>query len=134
MNHKVTEDTKKKSNLLSKKIIGAAIVVHKQLGPGLLESAYEQALCYELSLRNIDFERQKHLSADYKGINLDCGYRIDILVDDLVIVELKAVIKMDPLFKAQLLTYLKLSHLWLGMLPNFNVAIMKLGIKRIVNG
>ena len=134
MNHKVTEDTKKKSNLLSKKIIGAAIEVHKQLGPGLLESAYEQALCYELSLRNIDFESQKHLSADYKGINLDCGYRIDILVDDLVIVELKAVIKMDPLFKAQLLTYLKLSHLLLGMLLNFNVAIMKHGIKRIVNG
>jgi len=134
VNHKVTKDTKNKSNLLSKKIIGAAIEVHKHLGPGLLESAYEQALCCELSLRNIDFERQKHLPADYKGINLDCGYRIDILVDDLVIVELKAVVKLDPLFEAQLLTYLKLSQLWLGMLLNFNVPVMKHGIKRIVNG
>ena len=134
MNHKVTKDTKNKSNLLSKKIIGAAIEVHKHLGPGLLESAYEQALCCELSLRNIDFERQKHLPADYKGINLDCGYRIDLLVDDLVIVELKAVVKLDPLFEAQLLTYLKLSQLWLGMLLNFNVPVMKQGIKRIVNG
>jgi GxxExxY protein len=134
VNHKVTKDTKNKSNLLSKKIIGAAIEVHKHLGPGLLESAYEQALCCELSLRNIDFERQKHLPADYKGINLDCGYRIDLLVDDLVIVELKAVVKLDPLFEAQLLTYLKLSQLWLGMLLNFNVPVMKQGIKRIVNG
>ncbi len=134
MNHKVTKDTKKKSDLLSKEIIGAAIEVHRHLGPGLLESAYEQALCCELSLRNIYFERQKHLPADYKGINLDCGYRIDILVDDLVIVELKAVVKLDPLFEAQLLTYLKLSQLWLGMLLNFNVPVMKHGIKRIVNG
>jgi GxxExxY protein len=134
LNHKVTKDTKNKSDLLSKEIIGAAIEVHKHLGPGLLESAYEQALCCELSLRNINFERQKHLPADYKGINLDCGYRIDILVDDLVIVELKAVVKLDPLFEAQLLTYLKLSQLWLGMLLNFNVPVMKHGIKRIVNG
>jgi GxxExxY protein len=134
VNHKVTKDTKNKSDFLSKEIIGAAIEVHRHLGPGLLESAYEQALCCELSLRNIDFERQKHLPADYKGINLDCGYRIDILVDDLVIVELKAVVKLDPLFEAQLLTYLKLSQLWLGMLLNFNVPVMKHGIKRIVNG
>ncbi len=134
MNHKVTKDTKKKSDLLSKKIIGAAIEVHRHLGPGLLESAYEQALCCELSLRNINIERQKHLPADYKGINLDCGYRIDILVDDLVIIELKAVAQLDPLFEAQLLTYLKLSQLWLGMLLNFNVSVMKHGIKRIVNG
>ena len=134
MNHKVTKDTKKKSDLLSKKIVGAAIDVHRHLGPGLLESAYEQALCYELSLRNIDFERQKHIPAVYKGVNLDCGYRIDILVDDLVIVELEAVNKIDPLFEAQLLTYLKISQLWLGMLLNFNVPVMKHGIKRSVNG
>jgi GxxExxY protein len=134
VNHKVTKDTKNKSDLLSKEIIGAAIEVHRHLGPGLLESAYEQALCCELSLRNINFERQKHLPAAYKGINLDCGYRIDILVDDLVIVELKAVVKLDPLFEAQLLTYLKISQLWLGMLLNFNVPVMKQGIKRIVNG
>jgi GxxExxY protein len=134
LNHKVTKDTKKKSDLLSKEIVGAAIEVHKHLGPGLLESAYEQALCCELSLRNINFERQKHLLAVYKGINLDCGYRIDILVDGLVIVELKAVMQMDPLFEAQLLTYLKISQLWLGILLNFNVPVMKYGIKRIVNG
>lgn len=134
MNHKVTKNTKKKSDLLSKEIVGAAIEVHRHLGPGLLESAYEQALCCELSLRNINFERQKHLPAVYKGINLDCGYRIDILVDGLVIVELKAVIQLDPLFEAQLLTYLKISRLWLGMLLNFNVPVMKYGIKRIVNG
>ena len=134
MNHKVTKDTKKKSDILSKKIVGAAIEVHRHLGPCLLESAYEQALCYELSQRNIDFERQKHIPAVYKGVNLDCGYRIDLLVDDLVIVELKSVIKLDPLFEAQLLTYLKISKLWLGMLLNFNVPIMKYGIKRIVNG
>jgi GxxExxY protein len=134
LNHKVTKDTKNQSDLLSKEIVGAAIEVHRHLGPGLLESAYEQALCCELSLRNINFERQKHLPAAYKGINLDCGYRIDILVDNLVIVELKAVVKMDPLFEAQLLTYLKISRLWLGMLLNFNVPVMKQGIKRIVNG
>lgn len=134
MNHKGTKITKKKSDLLSKEIVGAAIEVHKHLGPGLLESAYEQALCCELSLRNIAFERQKHLPAAYKGFDLDCGYRIDILVDDLVIIELKAVEKLQPLYEAQLLTYLKISQLWLGMLLNFNVPVMKYGIKRIVNG
>jgi GxxExxY protein len=134
VNHKVTKDTKKKSDLLSKEIVGAAIEVHRHLGPGLLESAYEQALCYELSVRNIRFERQKKIPATYKGIDLDCGYRLDILVDDLVILELKAVMQIDPLFEAQVLTYLKVSKLWLGMLLNFNVPVMKLGIKRIVNG
>ena len=134
MNHKVTKGTKKKSDLLSKEIVGAAIEVHRHLGPGLLESAYEQALCYELSVRKIDFERQKPIPAKYKDVNLDCGYRIDLLVDKLVILELKAVMKIDPLFEAQLLTYLKISNLWLGMLLNFNVPVMKHGIKRIVNG
>ena len=134
MNHKGTKITEKKSDLLSKEIVGAAIEVHKHLGPGLLESAYEQALCCELSLRNITFERQKYLPAAYKGFDLDCGYRIDILVDDLVIIELKAVEKLQPLYVAQLLTYLKISQLWLGMLLNFNVPGMKYGIKRIVNG
>ncbi len=134
MNHKGTKITKKKSDLLTKEIVGAAIEVHKHLGPGLLESAYEQALCCELSLRNITFERQKHLPAACKGVDLDCGYRIDILVDDLVIIELKAVEKLQPLYEAQLLTYLKISQLWLGMLLNFNVPVMKYGIKRIVNG
>ncbi|MEN8245160.1 MAG: GxxExxY protein [Thermodesulfobacteriota bacterium] len=133
MNHKGTKDTKKRSDILSNQIIASAIELHKTLGPGLLETVYEQALCYELSQRNIPFERQKRLSVAYKDVNLDCSFRLDILVDNLVIVELKAVERMEPLFDAQLLTYLKLSKLWLGLLLNFNVPVMKKGIRRIVN-
>ena len=133
MNHKDTKDTKKRSDILSRQIIESAIEVHRTLGPGLLESVYEQALRYELSQRNIPFERQKRLPVAYKEVNLDCNFRLDLLVDDLVIIELKAVERMGPLFEAQLLTYLKLSKLWLGLLLNFNVPIMKNGIKRIVN-
>ena len=133
MNHKGTKDTKKNSDQLSHQIIESAIEVHRTLGPGLLETVYESALCYELSQRSIPFERQKRLPVQYKHINLDCNFRLDILVDGLVIVELKAVERMEPLFEAQLLTYLKLSELWLGLLLNFNVPIMKQGIKRIVN-
>jgi GxxExxY protein len=129
INHK---DTKEKSNRLSKKIIESAIEVHRRLGPGLLEAAYEHALCHELSLRGIPFERQKKLPVIYKNVNLDCNFRIDILVDKLVILELKAVERIETLFEAQLLTYLKLSDLWLGMLLNFNVSIMRNGIRRIV--
>ncbi len=123
-----------KANLLSKQIIGAAIEVHRALGPGLLESAYETCLCHELTLRSIPFERQLQLPVEYKGVRLDAGYRIDILVDKLVIVELKAVDSLAPIHEAQLLTYLKLTHLWLGLLVNFNVPILKHGIKRMVNG
>ena len=133
MNHKGTKDTKKRSDILSNQIIASAIEVHRTLGPSLLETVYEQALCYELSQKNIPFERQKRLPVAYKDVNLDCNFRLDILVDNLVIVELKAVERMEPLFDAQLLTYLKLSKLWLGLLLNFNVPIMKHGIKRIVN-
>ena len=133
MNHKGTKDTKKRSDILSNQIIASAIEVHKTLGPGLLETVYEQALCYELSQKKIPFERQKGLPVAYKDVNLGCNFRLDILVDNLVIVELKAVERMEPLFDAQLLTYLKLSKLWLGLLLNFNVPIMKHGIKRIVN-
>ena len=133
MNHNGTKDTKKRSDLLSGQIIESAIEVHRTLGPGLLESVYEHALCYELSQRNVSFERQKRLPVAYKDVNLDCNFRIDILVDDLVIVELKAVERIEPLFEAQLLTYLKLSNLWLGLLLNFNVPTLKQGIKRIVN-
>ncbi len=136
MNHKNInhKDTKEKSNWLSKKIIESAIEVHRNLGPGLLESAYEYALCHEFLLRGISFERQKKLPVIYKNVNLDCNFRIDILVDKLVILELKAVERIEPLFEAQLLTYLKLSDLWLGMLLNFNVSIMRNGIRRIVYG
>ena len=134
MDHKDTKDTKQLSNRLSQAIIGAAIEVHRNLGPGLLETVYEQAVCYELSSRKINFERQKILPVRYKDVNLDCSLRLDILVENLVIIELKAVEKIDPLFEAQLLTYLKISGLWLGMLLNFNVSVMKDGIRRIVNG
>jgi len=108
--------------------------VHRYLGPGLLESAYEECLCRELAIRGITFERQKPLAVSYKGVKLDCGYRLDIVVGGLVILELKAIEKVEPINEAQLLTYLKLSDLKLGILINFNVPILKDGIKRIVNG
>ena len=120
-------------NELSSKIIGAAIEVHKILGPGLLESAYEQCLCKELDLRKIFFERQKPLPLEYKGDKLDCGYRLDVVVEKAIILELKACQEIEPIHKAQLLTYLKLSKLSLGLLLNFNVRLMRDGIVRIVN-
>jgi len=121
-------------NKLSSTIIGAAIEVHKAVGPGLLESAYEECLCHELALRGIAFERQKPLPVVYKSHKLDCGYRLDLVVDNAVIVELKSSDQIEPIHKAQLLTYLKLSGLSLGMLLNFNVTVMKDGIVRLVNG
>jgi len=124
----------KEEDKLSKEIIGAAIEVHRNLGPGLLESAYEECLCRELSICGIAFERQKSLAVSYKGVKLDCGYRLDIVVGGLIILELKAVDQVEPIHEAQLLTYLKLSNLKLGILINFNVPILRDGIKRIVNG
>lgn len=123
----------KQEDKFSKEIIGAAIEVHRNLGPGLLESAYEECLCRELFIRHLNFERQKPLPLSYKGAKLDCGYRLDIVVEGLVILELKAVDRIEPIHEAQLLTYLKLSNLKLGILINFNVPILKNGIKRIVN-
>lgn len=120
-------------NELSSKVIGAAIEVHKHLGPGLLESAYEECLARELSLRELSFERQQALPIEYKGAKLDCGYRLDMVVEDRMILELKACAQLEPIHEAQLLTYLKLSGLKLGLLLNFNVPIMKEGIVRIVN-
>jgi GxxExxY protein len=122
-----------RENLVTEKIIGCAIEVHKALGPGLLESAYEECFCYELSQNGIAFSRQVPLPVVYKGIKLDCGYRIDVLVDDAVIVELKTVEKLLPIHEAQLLTYLKLYRRSLGLLMNFNVPALKDGIKRFVN-
>ena len=124
----------KEEDKLSKEIIGAAIEVHRSLGPGLLESAYEECLCRELAIRGLTFERQKPLAVSYKGVKLDCGYRLDVVVGGLVILELKTVDRFEPIHEAQLLTYLKLSDLKLGILINFNVPILKNGIKRIVNG
>ena len=117
---------------LTHEIRGAAIEVHRELGPGLLESAYEQCLCHELSRRRIPFQRQLDLPVEYKGLRLDCGYRIDVLVDNKVILELKAVELLAPIHEAQLMTYLKLSKMKVGLLMNFNVTLMKDGIKRIV--
>lgn len=121
-------------NELSNKVIGMLIEIHRALGPGLLESAYEECLCFELAHAGIPFKRQVSLPVVYKDIRLDCGYRIDILVDDCLILELKAVEKLLPIHDAQLLTYLKLSGKRLGLLVNFNVPVVKDGIKRIANG
>ena len=120
-------------NELTGKIIGAAIEVHKTLGPGLLESAYEECLCYELNFGDLSLERQKPLPVVYKGKKLDCGYKIDIVVENSIILELKACEKIEPIHKAQLLTYLKLSRFNLGLILNFNVTIMRDGIVRVVN-
>lgn len=108
-------------------IIGAAIEVHQQLGPGLLESTYQACLCRELELRGISFECQKPLPLEYKGVKLDCGYRIDLLVAGLVVVEIKSVEALAPIHEAQLLTYLKLTGVKVGLLMNFNVVVLKDG-------
>lgn len=120
-------------NRITEQIIGAAIEVHRALGPGLLESAYEECLCHELKLRGVPFERQKPLPVTYKGAALDCGYRLDLLVASAVVVEIKAVESLQPIHEAQLLTYLKLGGWNLGLLINFNVPVLKNGIKRIVH-
>lgn len=117
---------------LSNKIIGCAIKVHRTLGPVLLESAYEGCLCYELAQAGIPFRRQVELPVQYETVKIDCGYRLDILVDDQVLVELKTVEKILPVHEAQLLSYLKLSRYKIGILLNFNVEILKDGIKRMV--
>jgi GxxExxY protein len=120
-------------NELSNKIIGAAIEVHRALGPGLLESAYEECMCHELTLRSLSYERQKNLPVVFKEKKLDCGHRLDIVVERTIILELKSCEKIEPIHKAQLLTYLKLSGLHLGLLLNFNTPLMRDGIFRIVN-
>jgi GxxExxY protein len=120
------------SDPLTEKIIGFAIEVHRQLGPGLLESAYEECLCYELKQSGLIFQRQVPLPVLYKAIRLDCGYRIDIVVEKKVILELKTVERLIPVHDAQLLTYLKLSRLRTGLLLNFNSPTLKDGIRRMV--
>ena len=115
---------------LTEKIIGAAIDVHRELGPGLLESAYEAALAHEFHLRGIRFERQKEMPVRYKGFLFEVGYRLDLLVEDSVIVELKAVTEMHPIYEAQLITYLRLSGCRVGLLINFNVPRLKDGLTR----
>jgi GxxExxY protein len=107
--------------------------VHKALGPGLLESAYEECICHELTLRGLSFERQKPLPIVFKGKELDCSYRLDIVVENSIILELKSCENIEPIHRAQLLTYLKLSNLHLRLLLNFNTSFMKDGIVRVVN-
>ncbi|MCA9979294.1 MAG: GxxExxY protein [Anaerolineales bacterium] len=127
-------DLERRVNQLSYQVIGAAVEVHKALGPGLLESTYEHCLAYELTMRQIPVLRQKQLPVVYKGERIDCGYRLDLLVDDLIIVELKCVDKFLPIHTAQLLTYLKLTDLPVGLLINFNVYnITQTGVKRVAH-
>ena len=142
MNHKDTKDTKehkerteekKRADELSGRIIGAAIEVHRLLGPGLLESAYEECFARELQVQRIPCARQVPIPVEYKGTRVEAGYRLDFLVDALVIVEVKAVERIEPIHKAQLLTYLRLTGLWLGLLVNFHSAVLKNGIVRLVN-
>jgi len=125
--HRETENEK---DPRTSPIIGAAIEVHRHLGPGLLESAYEQCLCQELHLRGLPFRCQVDLPLSYKGLKLDCGYRIDMIVGDEIVVELKAVEKILPIHEAQLLTYMKLAGKPVGLLINFNVPLLTQGIIR----
>ena len=112
---------------LTEKIIGAAIEVHRALGPGLLESAYEECLCHEFHLRGICFERQRPLPVEYKGVKLDCGYRLDLIVENKVILEIKCVEHVLPVHEAQLLTYLKMTGMRVGLILNFNIATLVRG-------
>jgi GxxExxY protein len=132
--HKGTKDTKDSGRDGTYEIVGAAIEVHRRLGPGLLESAYESCLCRELSFREIEFQRQVPLPLEYRGLQLDCGYRLDMVVNQSIIIEVKALRKILPIHRAQVLTYLKLTQLRLGLLINFNVEVLRSGIYRIVNG
>lgn len=117
---------------LSGQVIGAAIEVHKILGPGLLESAYEECLAYELEKSGLAVKRQKPVPVVYKEIKLDCGYRIDLLVNNEILVELKCIESINPVHSAQVLTYMKFAQIKIGLLINFNVTVLKNGIKRFV--
>jgi len=129
MNHR---DTEAQRDPLTQKVIGSAIEVHRHLGPGLLESAYEECLCWELKQAGLAVRRQVSLPVVYKEVKLDVGYRLDLVVEDRLVIELKTVERLLPIHEAQLLTYLKLSGLKTGLLLNFNAAVLKDGIKRLV--
>ena len=124
---------KEKLNQITEAIIGAAVDIHRTLGPGLLESAYEACLVFELAERGLKIEQQKPLPIVYREVKLDCGYRLDILVEESVIVEVKSIDQIAPIHKAQLLSYLKLSGCKVGLLINFNVKVLKDGVVRMVN-
>lgn len=127
MHHRATEDTER-----SGRVIGAAIAVHRALGPGLLESAYQECLCQELGFRGIAFARQVALPVEYRGVRLNCAYRVDVIVESALVIELKSVLCLEPVHEAQLLTYMKLGGWHLGLLINFNVPILKDGIRRLI--
>lgn len=125
--------TREELNAITEQIIGAAIEVHKALGPGLLESAYEACLAYERLQRGLRFEQQRPLPVTYKAVRLDCGYRLDFVVDESVVIELKAVDTLAPVHQAQVISYLKLGGYRLGLLINFNVKVLKDGVRRVIN-
>jgi GxxExxY protein len=131
MNHRDTET--QRLNQITEQIIGCAIEVHRALGPGLLESAYEECSCYEFSQKGLKFKRQVALPVAYKEVKLDCGYKMDIVVEDLVIIEIKAVQSLLPVHEAQLLSYLKSGNKPVGLLINFHVSVLKNGLKRLRN-
>jgi GxxExxY protein len=131
---KNTKDTKATTLLVSHHVIGAAIEVHRLIGPGLLESVYEAALCKELRLRGLLVNRQVSVPVNYKGEILDCQLKLDLLVEENVIVEVKAIDQVIRVHRSQLLTYLRLRNLWLGLLINFNVEVLRDGIRRVLNG
>ena len=120
------------NDLLTEKIIGFAIEVHRDLGPGLLESAYEECLCFELNQGDLAFRRQVPLPVVYKAIRLDCGYRMDVVVEGQVVVEIKAVERLMPIHEAQVLTYMKLSGIGTGLLLNFNTPVLREGLRRLM--
>jgi GxxExxY protein len=132
----ITESTEpaEAANELTEIVIGCAIEVHRTLGPGLLESAYETCLCRELNLRGIPFERQVAIAVEYQGVKLDCGYRADLIVGGKILVEIKAVDQLAPIHEAQLLSYLKLCGLKVGLVINFNERVLAHGVRRKVFG
>jgi GxxExxY protein len=130
--HRGTEETEYYHKELTEKLIACAIEVHRHLGPGLLESAYEECYCYELGLQHVSHERQKSLPLVYKDIKPDCGYRMDVVADSKAVVEIKCVEKILPIHEAQLLTYLKLSNLQVGLIINVHAPTLKDGIRRLV--
>jgi GxxExxY protein len=132
MHHRDTENTAMELNKITEQIFGAAVEVHRALGPGLLESAYEECPCHELRLRGVAFERHRPLPVESKRTKLDCGYRLDLLVAGAVVVEIKAVDSIMPIHEAQLLTYLKVGGWKLGLLINFTAPVLKDGIRRRV--
>jgi GxxExxY protein len=134
MNRDEAEARRTRLNDLSHRVIGLCIEVHRELGPGLLESAYEEALAYEFAQAGLAFERQREMPLLYKGVKLNCGYRLDFVVDDQLIIELKTVGELLPIHHAQLLTYLKLERRALGLLINFNTPVLRDGVRRVAAG